>query len=231
MRLTSLCCCIEAIASLVGSEAKELELEPSAPSKKKAKSTYQKVAAAVLTVTGTTGLVLLSPKLVCSENHKDVAAAWSSVVKDRRQYLGSNACPVATGCDNMMRDKLLVDRLVQEHFPELVVLADGNIDAVHLKGEDLTHVFHRVTRSLPKKLTTDHGVFTRSLKNVLFRAKLSTLPPLPAYATEYPAASSDQGAADFYEEFINDASTPSPFVRMQRVLQALAVNLQVPRDF
>ena len=175
--------------------------------KKEKRSVYHKVSAGVLTMCGTRGLLLKSPRMVPSESHEHIGALWKEIALHRREHLGIQGCPVASGSDNMRRDYLLIDRCVQEVFPELVKLHDGNIAAFHKKGQDRAHAYNRFPRVLPQRLSNDHGTYKSAAKSAIMRCKLPQEDPDPTLCTveTLPAEISDGTQLDQLYERIQTA--------------------------
>ena len=142
------------------------------PSKTKGKKlSFQKISAAVLTICGREGMVMQAPKLVPSENQDEVRHAWTRNALYRREFLGANACPVATGSDNTHKNKHMIDDCVRSLFPELTRIFKDNLSDFHLQAEDLTHVYHRAERALAKREhPVDAQKFMRAMKQIVFRA-------------------------------------------------------------
>lgn len=229
------CVCLHSSRLIFCSFIAAMDRPQQAPAKSKSKRRpCQKIAAAVLTVCGTTGLVLQCPKLVESEGHHHVALAWSANARARRAHLGPTALPVGTGCDNMVRDKNLINGLVRSEFPELVALVEtegGSVDTVHLKGEDLTHALKRVTRTMPKRLSSDHGPASKALQDVMFRCKISgvTQPRKRTTTFEnYNPAPSQENLCTFYEKLTESSSRTQD---IGDALRAVAENRVISPDF
>ena len=129
------------------------------PSGQDFKRMLYKLNPKVMQVVGATGIPLMPATCAPGETNDFSYSVQTKLIRQRKQVLGSGACPVGMCSDNAFRDWNNMLRMIASEFPELIVAVMFNLnletqgEANHVitkKLQDVYHMRNRMERVIPR---------------------------------------------------------------------------------